>query len=92
MLNDARSDFENYPHALKGRWHGQKALILKNLAIAESRPDYFDRAIVEYTAASIHLEEGGFKQSGPGRLRGQAGLDDFLECKHIALKPGTIKR
>jgi betaine-aldehyde dehydrogenase len=41
---------------------------------------------------SIHdeFEEGGFKQSGPGRLRGQAGLDDFLECKHIAFKPGTI--
>lgn len=44
--------------------------------------------------ASIHdeFEEGGFKQSGRGRLRGQAGLDDFLECKHIAFKPGTIKR
>lgn len=44
--------------------------------------------------ASIHdeFEEGGFKQSGRGRLRGQAGLDDFLECKHIVFKPGTIKR
>ncbi len=43
---------------------------------------------------TIHdeFEEGGFKQSGPGRLRGQAGLDDFLECKHIAFKPGTNKR
>lgn len=43
--------------------------------------------------ASIHdeFEEGGFKQSGPGRLRGQAGLDDFLECKHIAFKPGALK-
>jgi len=43
--------------------------------------------------ASIHdeFEEGGFKQSGRGRLRGQSGLDDFLECKHIAFKPGTIK-
>jgi acyl-CoA reductase-like NAD-dependent aldehyde dehydrogenase len=43
--------------------------------------------------ANIHdeFEEGGFKQSGRGRLRGKAGLDDFLECKHIALKPGTIK-
>lgn len=44
--------------------------------------------------ASIHdeFEEGGFKQSGRGRLRGHSGLDDFLECKHIAFKPGTIKR
>lgn len=43
--------------------------------------------------ASIHdaFEEGGFKQSGRGRLRGHAGLDDFLECKHIAFKPGTIR-
>jgi acyl-CoA reductase-like NAD-dependent aldehyde dehydrogenase len=44
--------------------------------------------------ANMHdeFEEGGFKQSGRGRLRGLAGLDDFLECKHIAFKPGTIKR
>jgi betaine-aldehyde dehydrogenase len=44
--------------------------------------------------ANMHdeFEEGGFKQSGQGRLRGQAGLDDFLECKHIAFTPGTIKR
>lgn len=43
--------------------------------------------------ASIHdeFEEGGFKQSGRGRLRGHAGLDDFLECKHIAFTPGTIR-
>ena len=43
--------------------------------------------------ASIHdeFEEGGFKQSGRGRLRGHSGLDDFLECKHIAFKPGAIK-
>jgi betaine-aldehyde dehydrogenase len=43
--------------------------------------------------ANIHdeFEEGGFKQSGRGRLRGYAGLDDFLECKHIAFKPGTIE-
>ncbi|HEX6943555.1 MAG TPA: aldehyde dehydrogenase family protein [Gemmatimonadaceae bacterium] len=40
--------------------------------------------------ANIHdaFEEGGFKQSGRGRLRGPAGLDDFLEHKHIAFKPG----
>jgi acyl-CoA reductase-like NAD-dependent aldehyde dehydrogenase len=34
------------------------------------------------------FEEGGFKQSGQGRLNGLAALDDFLEHKHIALKPG----
>jgi acyl-CoA reductase-like NAD-dependent aldehyde dehydrogenase len=36
------------------------------------------------------FEEGGYKQSGRGRLRGLAALDDFLEYKHIVLKPGVI--
>jgi acyl-CoA reductase-like NAD-dependent aldehyde dehydrogenase len=35
-------------------------------------------------------EEGGFKQSGRGRLRGMAGMDDFLEYKHISLNPGML--
>lgn len=37
-------------------------------------------------------EEGGFKQSGLGRLNGLAALDDFIEHKHIALKPGLKQR
>ncbi|CAD5251823.1 Aldehyde dehydrogenase A [Bosea sp. 62] len=38
--------------------------------------------------AAIHdeFEEGGFKQSGLGRLNGLASLHDFQEVKHIALK------
>ena len=35
------------------------------------------------------FEEGGYKQSGRGRLRGLAALDDFLEYKHIVLSPGV---
>lgn len=34
------------------------------------------------------FEEGGFKQSGQGRLNGMAAMDDFVEYKHIALNPG----
>jgi betaine-aldehyde dehydrogenase len=34
------------------------------------------------------FEEGGFKQSGQGRMRGLAVIDDFIEYKHIALRPG----
>jgi len=34
------------------------------------------------------FEEGGFKQSGQGRMRGAAVIDDFIEYKHIALTPG----
>lgn len=36
------------------------------------------------------FEEGGFKQSGQGRMRGVAVIDDFIEYKHIALKPGGV--
>ena len=35
------------------------------------------------------FEEGGFKASGQGRMRGLAVLDDFIEYKHISLHPGT---
>ena len=33
-------------------------------------------------------EEGGYKGSGQGRMRGLAVIDDFIEYKHIALAPG----
>jgi betaine-aldehyde dehydrogenase len=46
--------------------------------------------INDWASINDGFEEGGFKQSGPGRLRGESGLDDFLECKHIALKPGRV--
>jgi len=36
------------------------------------------------------FEEGGFKQSGRGRLRGLASLEDFVEYKHIVLQPGVV--
>lgn len=36
------------------------------------------------------FEEGGYRQSGRGRLRGLAALDDFLEYKHIVLGPGAV--
>lgn len=36
------------------------------------------------------FEEGGFKQSGQGRMRGLAVMDDFIEYKHIALNPGLV--
>lgn len=40
--------------------------------------------------ASVYdeFEEGGFKQSGQGRLNGVSAIDDFIEYKHIALSPG----
>ncbi|MFJ2193524.1 aldehyde dehydrogenase family protein [Kitasatospora sp. NPDC087861] len=37
------------------------------------------------------FEEGGFKQSGLGRMNGLAVMDDFLEYKHITITSGTIQ-
>lgn len=40
--------------------------------------------------AVVHdeFEEGGYKQSGVGRLNGLAALEDFVEYKHISLGSG----
>jgi tetratricopeptide (TPR) repeat protein len=44
-------------HLVKGGYHNALGLVLKNLAEAEKREDYIDRAFVEYEAASFHFEE-----------------------------------
>ncbi len=60
LLTDAASIFEaSEDHILKGRFHGQLALVLRGLSTAERRQDYMDRAVVEYTAASYHFEQAG---------------------------------
>jgi acyl-CoA reductase-like NAD-dependent aldehyde dehydrogenase len=45
--------------------------------------------INDWVVMRDEFEEGGYKQSGRGRLRGLAALDDFLEHKHIVLQPGV---
>lgn len=62
LLDDARPAFDDSSHALKGRWHGQVALILQKLATTEGRIDYSDRAIIEFTAAIFHYEEAGHER------------------------------
>jgi betaine-aldehyde dehydrogenase len=42
-----------------------------------------------YRSTSV---EGGFKQSGLGRMNGLAVLDDFIEYKHITINTGVIRR
>ncbi len=49
-------------HLLKGKFHNQFANILQDLGAAEHREDYFDRALVEYTAATFHFEQAGHKR------------------------------
>ena len=43
----------------------------------------------DWAAMHDQYEEGGFKSSGQGRMRGLAVLEDFLEYKHIQLRPGS---
>ena len=57
VLKEAEPVFGLAGDALKGRWHGQKGLILRRLGTAERRADYFDKAILEYTAAIFHYEQ-----------------------------------
>jgi tetratricopeptide (TPR) repeat protein len=45
--------------SLIGSFHNHLALVLMELGILEARPDYLDRAIIEYTAAIHHLGEAG---------------------------------
>lgn len=62
ILKQAEPIFQTTSNALKGRWHGQMALVLRRLGTAEKRLDYFDRAIIEYTAALFHYEQAGHER------------------------------
>jgi len=44
---------------LKGKFHNTYAAVLKNLGTSRNREDYIDRALVEFAAASYHLELAG---------------------------------
>jgi tetratricopeptide (TPR) repeat protein len=58
ILKNAAPLFEASDNpSLKGRYHNQLAHALQSLGSAENRADYFDRAIVEFTAASFHFEQ-----------------------------------
>jgi tetratricopeptide (TPR) repeat protein len=48
---------EGVGHTLRGGFHNLLALVLKQLGTVEGRRDYFDRAIIEYTAAIHHYRE-----------------------------------
>lgn len=46
-------------HALKGKFHNEFGTALKNAGLAERREDFIDRSLMQYTAASIELEQAG---------------------------------
>jgi tetratricopeptide (TPR) repeat protein len=43
-------------HAIKGNYHNQLALLMRNLATSESRADYLQAAIIEYEKADHHFK------------------------------------
>ncbi len=43
-------------HATKGDYHNELAMTLEELAAAENRDDYFQRALTEYKAAEYHFK------------------------------------
>ena len=67
ICSDAVPLFEvSSNNALKGKFHNTYAAVLKSLGTSNSREDYIDRALVEYTAASYHLEQAGHRQFKAG--------------------------
>jgi CheY-like chemotaxis protein len=59
LTDEARLFDETANDALKGKLHNELACALMVLGKVESRPDYTDRAIIEYTAASHYFEQAG---------------------------------
>src|SRR5687767_8145422 len=54
LLFEARSLFETSSnHSLKGKFHNVFATVLKNVGLARRSEDYIDRALMQYTAASL---------------------------------------
>jgi len=63
LLTDSTPLFEEgTSHALKGIFHNELALVLRKLATVERRQDYYDRAIIEHTAAVYHFEQAGHER------------------------------
>jgi tetratricopeptide (TPR) repeat protein len=60
ILSQAAPLFEvSTNQALKGKFHNEYGTVLKNVGLADNREDYIDRALMQYTAASVELEEAG---------------------------------
>ena len=57
ILMEAKPFFDEASDALKARWHGQMALLLRRMA--RGRIEFLDRAIIEFTAAIYHYEQAG---------------------------------
>ena len=48
---------EGVSHVLRGSFHNHLALVLRHIGSVQGGTEYFDRAIIEYTAAIYHYEQ-----------------------------------
>jgi tetratricopeptide (TPR) repeat protein len=70
IYRNAAPQFEvSTNHALKGKFHSNYGILLKNLGLSETREEYIDTALVEFAAASFHYEQAGYS-------RFQAGVEN----------------
>jgi len=61
IYQQAAPEFEaSTNHALKGKFHSNYGILLKNLGLSEKRDEYIDTALVEFAAASFHFEQAGY--------------------------------
>jgi tetratricopeptide (TPR) repeat protein len=84
MLHQVEPFLQIASDDLKGRWHGQMAVVLLKLAKAEQRTDYADRAIIEFTAAIYHYEQAGHERYCATNLNNLAYILYELERYHEA--------
>jgi len=60
ILTTAATLFEGSTNqTLKGKFHNEFGMVLKDLGTAEQRQDYIDRALIEFAAASFYFEQAG---------------------------------
>lgn len=60
ILTDNAFLFERVTnHTIKGNYHNEFAIVLRNLATSEKREDFFPRAIAEYEQADLHFKLAG---------------------------------
>jgi tetratricopeptide (TPR) repeat protein len=60
ILKENAALFESLDnHTLRGSFHNELATVYYHLGSSENREDFLDRALVEYAAASFHLEQAG---------------------------------
>jgi tetratricopeptide (TPR) repeat protein len=80
LHNEAKPLFEKIDnHLLIAHFHHAFANVLNRLSSSEDRSDYFDLALIEYTAASFHFGEAGHEryqgcvENNIGHLLGRIG-------------------